>query len=85
MMFFFILDTLYFKVYLVSSYLSYYPHSCLQALHIILAFLLEVNALSHSWLILKLLPEKVAGIAFVELGSRICMTSCIHLSKYVTS
>ena len=58
----FILDILYFKVYLMSSYLSHYPHSCPQALHIVLAFLLEVNALILRWLILKLLPEKVAVI-----------------------
>ena len=35
---FFILDTLYFKVYLVPSYLSYCPPSCPQAFHIFLAF-----------------------------------------------
>ena len=32
-LFYFILDTLYFKVYLVSSYLSYYPPSCPRAFH----------------------------------------------------
>ena len=38
---FFILDILYFKVYLKSRYLSYCSHSCPQALHIVLAFLLQ--------------------------------------------
>ena len=63
----FILDILYFKVYLMSSYLSYCPPSCPQALRC-LGLLLEVNALIRRWLILKLLPEKVAGVGYCRIA-----------------
>ena len=78
----FILDTLYFKVYLVSTYLSYYSHTCLEGPLYRLACFQSTLSLYHR---LSLWAVTVAGCSIgVELRSRVYDVIIPHI-KTVTS